>query len=339
MAEEFQNAKNIIDTLTAAIQSADPSIIREHLKNVCVELNNYIMRLNNFYNQMQSDSMGIINQYEDFDADKTTVEYALFKKLSYQESEIEELLKEGYILMDLLRTFFTGETITYTIGLPYRGVLYEKQMTIEELFQYTHAEYGTKSKINNLFKLRMTNKKGLREALQEDSHTIVSKMDDASTVWSSIWHYIKSDSANNKNKNLGNAYEVYRVIVGTRGTNEIPPPGPTIDEIESVFDKVRSNTASSMKGGDFMTEQIKYFSSAPSLVTTSLIRSTLTDLLNIFTSYLSTMDSQIFKKAIADLYLKNIDKNEITDAIEIDGLQAATKYLDTVIQGLQLKHT
>ena len=51
------------------------------------------------------------------------------------------------------------------------------------------------------------------------------------------------------------------------------------------------------------------------------------------------MDSQIFKKAIADLYLKNIDKNEITDAIEIDGLQAATKYLDTIIQGLQLKHT
>lgn len=332
----INNTQVIMDTLHKAIAAQDPTIIKSNLQIVINELNLYLNKLNNFYEQLEDRSSPVINKYRALHADETTVSYALFKQLSYNEKEIEELLKEGYILLDQMRTFFTGETITYTIGLPYRGTLYEKTMSMEEMLNYAHAEFGTKSKIDNLFKLRMTNKKGLRESLQADQSTIVSSMNGASSVWSTIWHYIHSDSVNSKNKNLGNAYEVYRVIVAKRGTNEIPPPGPDINEIESIFDSVRSNTASSQKGGDFMTEQIKYFASAPSLITTSLVRNTLNELLNIFNKYLATANSADFKEALSSLYLKDANKNEITDAIELEGIRISSETLNKVINNLNI---
>jgi hypothetical protein len=41
-------------------------------------------------------------------------------------------------------------------------MLYEKNLTMEEILQYTTVQYNTRSKIENLFKLRITDKKGIK---------------------------------------------------------------------------------------------------------------------------------------------------------------------------------
>jgi hypothetical protein len=56
-----------------------------------------------------------------------------------------------------------------------------------------------------------------------------------------------------RQKNEGNAYEVYRTLLAERHYDNIPPaPEVTTEEIANKFETVRSNIAASTKGGDYM---------------------------------------------------------------------------------------
>ena len=331
--DDFKNAEIIRVALSEALSSPSEKTTKEYLQRVWSTLDNYLNNLNNFYYQIEAQSRPIIEQYESANADTKTISYAVFKHLNYVDGEVEQLLKEGYVLMDEIRQFFTGETITYQIGIPYRGTLYEQSISLEELLKYTKIDFNTKSKIDNIFKLRMSNKKGMREAFQQSSSTVQTNVQDGSTVYSAIWHYINAPGADPRNKNLGNAYEVYRVLVAKRQNSNKIPPEVTAEMIESAFTEVRSNTASSVKGGDFLTSQIKYFSSAPSLATTSLIRTTLQDIRDMFKSFLSSANTSAFKQSIKEMFLKDATT---VDNLERDAISIAEERIDQIFTNLKI---
>lgn len=331
--DDFKNVEAIRTALAEALSAPSEQATKEYLQRVENILESYLNNLNNFYYQIEAQSRPIIEQYESANADTKTISYAVFKHLNYVDGEVEHLLKEGYVLMDEIRHFFTGETITYQIGIPYRGTLYEQSITLEELLKYTKIDFNTKSKIDNIFKLRMTNKKGMREAFQENSSVVKTSVQDGSTVYSAVWHYINSPGADPRNKNLGNAYEVYRVLIAKRQNSNKIPPEVTAEMIESAFTEVRSNVASSIKGGDFLTSQIKYFASAPSLATTSLIRTTLQDVRDMFKNFLSTSNISSFKQSIKEMFLKDVS---LVDNLEKDAVILAEEKIDQIFANLKI---
>jgi hypothetical protein len=333
------NVEIILNALAEAAAAPTPELTRQSLQKVIDNLKKYLNQLELFYTNLEAISRPIIEQYREVNATDTTISYALFKKLSYSDTEIENLLKTGYILMDEIRSFFTNETITYQIGLEYKGTLYEKQLTMGELLEYTHVEYNTRSKIDNLFKLRMTNKKGLRESLQDSVNTVSTAVKDASTVYSAIRRYTLQ-STNSKDRNKGNAYEVYRrFIVARGGKNRQPPPLPTDTEISNMFDEIRSNTAASTKGGDYLTQQIKYFGSAPSLVTTSLIRKTLGEILVSLENFVENGNNESLENTIKNIFIKDSQLKETADAAEEEASNVATEHLKKIVESLNITIT
>ena len=330
------NIEIIKNALNSAFISQTPQGTKLYFQTIINTLDNYLTALNSFYDNLEIQSRPLIQQYEAVDASTTTISYAIFKKLSYSEAEIDELLKTGYRLIDELRYFFTNEKIVYQIGIPYRGKLYEKQISLDELLKYTRVEYNTKSKIDNLLKLRMYNKSGLRKTFNMKESAVLSKADETHHVYSKIWSYIHNDSPKGQHINLGNAYEVYRVLVGRRGTNKIPPR-LSVETIERTFEEVRKNIASSVKGGDFLNKQIKYFASAPSLVTTETIRTTLTEIRDIFEEFVTTSNTQELTLSLQSLFLKDPLVDKAANDIEQESLDKTYDYLTQLISKLDIK--
>jgi hypothetical protein len=335
----YDNVEVILDALSEAVSAPTPQLTKQALQKVIDNLKQYLNQLESFYTNLEMTSRPIIEQYREANASDDTISYALFKKLNYSDVEIENLLKTGYILMNEIRSFFTNKTITYQIGLEYRGNLYEKQLTMGELLEYTHVEYNTKSKIDNLFKLRMTNKTGLRESMKESVDTVISAVkyvDEDSTVYSAIRRYVLQ-SENPKDKNKGNAYEVYRRFLASRnGSNRRPPELPDDEAIGNMFDEVRSNTVASTKGGDYLEEQMKYFGKAPSLVTTSLIRKTLNEVLLSMQNFINSGDNTTFKNEIKNIFIKDPQLKETTDEAEAVAAEKASEYLDKLIASIKI---
>ena len=325
----MDNLQAIKELLSEAMASDSSLIIRNIFYNLNQELKKYLKKLDSFYQNIENQTRPIVSQYEALNATKEVISYSVFKQLNYSSNEIEQLLKEGYVLIDILRTFFTGERVNYLIGIPYRGTLYEQTISLEELLNYSQVTYNTKAKADNLFKLRMTGKKDLRQSFQENQQTVETNMKNSSTVWSSIARYVQGQGSDFKNK--GNAYEVYRLIVSERGGSNTPPPKlPSAKAISDAFDKVRSNTVSSVKGGDYLQTQIKYFSSAPSIVTTSLIRSTLTEISQSFEQFSSNKDLGTLKTQMKNLFIK--ETSQAADAIEKEGIREIDEYIEELFK-------
>lgn len=330
------NSTIILDNLSQALAAQTPQITRELLQRSITGLNQYLNDLNNFYIKLQNQSRPIIQQYKEANATDTTIGYALYKQLIYSDTEIEKLLKQGYILIERLRNFFTNETITYAVGIQSKGMLYEKNLTMEEILQYTTVQYNTRSKIENLFKLRITDKKGIKQSLTTAADTVEKIVNDnPSSVYSAIRRYTLL-STNYKDKNKGNAYQVYKRILALRnGKNRIPPQ-ITDDEIRIMFDEVRKNTASSAKGGDYLQQQIKFFGNAPSLVTTNLIKQTLTEIFLSLQQFLKGGDSQKLKEAIKSIFVKDKQLQQTADEAQQAASEKAISYIDSIVDQLSL---
>ena len=215
-------------------------------------------------------------------------------------------------------------------------MLYEKNLTMEEILQYTTVQYNTRSKIENLFKLRITDKKGIKQSLTTAADTVEKIVNDnPSSVYSAIRRYTLL-STNYKDKNKGNAYQVYKRILALRnGKNRIPPQ-ITDDEIRIMFDEVRKNTVSSAKGGDYLQQQIKFFGNAPSLVTTNLIKQTLTEIFLSLQQFLKGGDSQKLKEAIKSIFVKDKQLQQTADEAQQAASEKAITYIDSIVDQLSL---
>ena len=208
-------------------------------------------------------------------------------------SNIEGTLKKGYILIDELRESVTGQPVQYFVGVEAgRGKnrkLYEGYLSMEQILSMARLEAIWKNTSNSVFKLRLNArvenlKKSLRPA--SDKHR---------SLYGKVLEYASA----NKIKNTGNIFEAYRVMAATQSSwNEDKFDDIVID----IFQKVRSNTASFAKGGDYLDESIKYFGgSAPSLASLS----TIINILENFNRILALRQSELIKVGLSNLFEKD----------------------------------
>ena len=327
------NITVIKNSLAKMEGQATPKVIKSSLNKVIKGLKDYIERLENLYNEIETKAQKILNISESIDASELTTSYSLYKKLSFYDEDITEILKEGYILIDEIRTFFTGEKILYDIGFTYRGRenLYEMQLTMDEVLSYVTATYNTRSKIDNLYKLRMSVKKGDLVAKYNEVHQqMIAEEEGSTTLWSTIARYTQQKAP----INMGNVYEAYKVYSKLQdGKNKIPPAEWKEKDFEKILEEVKKNIASSTKGGDLENIQIKFFGrSAPSLMTTANVRKTLTDILNIFQAISSGQEDEKIMQEVQNVFLKSHELESITGKIEEEGLNKAEEHVEEQIR-------
>lgn len=179
---ENDNHNKIKKALIDIAANETPKVVQKRVSIIANELQNYIDRLNDLYNRIERDAKKKLEMYDEIDANEITTSYGLYKELRDYDTEAFEILKEGYIIIDEIRTFFTGEEIVYDIGFTYYGTLYEIPMTMEQILEKTKADYNTRSKLNDLFKLRMAVRKGDLVQAYNEVHNQVETFDDGSST-------------------------------------------------------------------------------------------------------------------------------------------------------------
>ena len=179
---ENDNHKKIKKALIDMAANETPEVIQKRVGIIVGELQNYIYKLNDFYSRVERSAKTKLEMYDEIDANEITTSYGLYKELKGYDTEAFEILKEGYVIIDEIRTFFTGEEIVYDVGFTYKGTLYEIPMTMEQILEKTKADYNTRSKLNDLFKLRMSVRKGDLVQAYNETHNQVETFDDGSST-------------------------------------------------------------------------------------------------------------------------------------------------------------
>ena len=320
-------ASNFAPEIRALIDNelADQGAIysQDFLNNISLYISKYLQSIQQMENRwnihfkwisVALDSESNLNDY--------AKRYIAAKDFIKNNNEIESILKQGYEIIDILRENYIGEKIKYSVGVSYRGKLYEGTLNLQDILSIAKIDIIWKSSIDNIFKLRLS---GLNKS------TLIEKLstpyDGGSTLYSSIRDYSK-----NKKWNEGNLYEAYKLYKIEQGSNRIPPAKFVAEHFEELLAQVRSNTTSFVKGGDILDESVKFFGrSMPSLASLKTIKTTLTSFNEIITqtnmnnikSGLKLLFDRDATLDGIDLDLKNMTEEEVEKVVSI--LKSASK--------------
>lgn len=178
------------------------------------------------------------------------------------DTTIAQTMKEGYSLLDQIRTTILGSPMTYWVGL-YSGrgknkVLVEGNLTMQEILNIAYGTGIWKSTEDSFLKLRLSraslNKSGLKDKLNIHVQSDMNY---------SFFSRVQQIGNNIGVTNTGNQFETYRNLsVNRKRLDRI-----TGTQIRSELVSVTKNTFSWIKGGDRGDESIKFFDSDPSLTT------------------------------------------------------------------------
>lgn len=268
MASYSDNYKIIKQALQDAFLNQDLSTRIQGIKKAEKQIEEYLER----YRIISS---GIKNKYDELARAETiesqsTRRYQAIKSFNNETNDIQSLLKEGYLYVDALREAFTGEKISYQVGIIQDGSLYQGVMDILELIEKSTLDVDSKVAIQNAAKLRMT-KVSASQLNNPDQIILKNATENASSVFSAVYNYFNpSDLHKSPKVNQGNMYEVYRRIVFSRGgKNHIPPPFENeFETIAETYAEVKRNNAAYYKGGDIADIQVKYLGGRPPSLTT-----------------------------------------------------------------------
>ena len=321
-------ANNFAPEIRALIDNelADQGAIysQDFLNNISLYISKYLQNIQQMENRwnihfkwisVALDSESDLNDY--------AKRYIAAKDFIKNNDEIENILKQGYEIIDILRENYIGEKIKYSVGVSYKGKLYEGTLNLQDILSIAKIDIIWKSSIDNIFKLRLSglNKSTLIEKLSTPPY------DGGSTLYSSIRDYSK-----NKKWNEGNLYEAYKLYKIEQGSNRIPPAKFVAEHFEELLAQVRSNTTSFVKGGDILDESVKFFGrSMPSLASLKTIKTTLTSFNEIITqtnmnnikSGLKLLFDRDATLDGIDLDLKNMTEEEVEKVVSI--LKSASK--------------
>lgn len=265
------------------------------------KINNYLKRVE-IWNQKTTAYYRQIAQ-KDPDMREELKRYLATKEMIKVMPEIENLLKEGYQIIDIIREKITGEQIKYFIGVEYRGNLYEGYLSMEQILDMAKVTPQWKGSLSSVIKLRLsgTNKSTLANLL-EDMGSFREDSQKQKTLYSAVRAYA---SASGK-KNQGNIYEAYRALRSRYSSDTIPPAIWDPDEFDTLYLATRKNTGSFVTGGDILNDQIKFFGgSVPSLASISTIRDTLI----AFTDSLSNLSGLSLDQSLNELFNNNSTVN------------------------------
>lgn len=236
----------------------------ENIKKVQSQIDNYLKRYKII-------SQGIRQRYQSLaqtlpNQSESTRRYQAVKSYNENVQSIQDLLKEGYLYVDALREAFTGESISYRIGIKENNILYEGTLDILELVQHSTLDVDSRVFIQNAAKLRMT--KVQVNQLNNVSQSLIQEVtSEASSLYSAVYNYLTGTLHKTPKINEGNAYQTYRRVLFERnGQNEIPP-AISFEQIDRIYEEVKRNNAAYYKGGDIADIQVKYLGSSPPSLT------------------------------------------------------------------------
>lgn len=313
-----QAAKNIQKEINQINSTETNKYLQINFQNIKNQIDAYLNYMNIVEMRMAIRTKGLVlNEYQQNYVDSKNTDitpqyrrYLAAKELIEENYAIEELLKDGYRIIEMIRELITGQSIIYRIGVDYRGTLYEKKMTMEEILKMAKVEPQWKNSENNILKLRLRSSKGaLIQNMEKPKH------DERSTLYSSIRKYASQD----KRWNKGNVYEAYRILVNMYGGNLIPPALWGEQEFDKVYAMVQKNTASYVKGGDILNTQVKFFgTSMPSLTTLSTIEETLKSFSNLINNYQGSQLIEEFNKIFSkgEDEIENMLKDKILEVTD-----------------------
>ncbi len=263
---------------------------------------------------------------------KDPADQQLHSKLHYKEKKkaleglligpgltAEQILKEGYLLIDEIRTKITGEEIVYSIGVQYRGKLYEGRVSIQDIISRSKATIGGDT-LDSIVKLRIQAPKSEWKSLIEIDNNGIAFENNHSSLYTSI----RAFSIENKIKNWGNIYETYKLLVNKYGGNRIPPAHFNEMEFIAAYLETVRNTESFAQGGDILNEQVKFFGgSAPSLTTLATIKNVLTR----FSAALSTANINVIQETVQSIFMKEDKPKRAAEDLEKEVITWAEQHL------------
>lgn len=269
------NFYNIQNSLYTALREQDLSVRLEQLSLIKMQLEEYLLKLEQISTELANrieSQIQLLKQTSE-DVSVTTVKYRAVKALQSEGGSLDNLLRQGYIYIDNIRTAVTGQKITYQVATMRNGVLVEGTVSLEEIIENTSLDVETKGNYRNAAKLKITKTPDLVNTPNFSQQTIENVTENASSVFSAVYNYFSGTLGETPKVNKGNAYETYRSILALRGGKNGTPPPVETKEIEAAYAAVKGNNLPFYKGGDIGTVQVKYFGgSAPSLVTTATIK-------------------------------------------------------------------
>lgn len=114
MANYINNANELRELFENVFNEDLNSSIRiEQIIEIRNRIDDYLSRYKNISNE-------IVNRYENAfgpEISESTKRYQAVMAINKENHKIEDLLKEGYLYIDIIREFLTGEKITYQIGI------------------------------------------------------------------------------------------------------------------------------------------------------------------------------------------------------------------------------
>lgn len=341
MANYIDNYNIIKQNLKQAFLETDLSSRLQGVKKLTSQIQNYLDR----YEQT---SKGIVDRYNnsiqnDPNLSDSTRRYQAVKTYNEQVDSIQDLLKEGYLYIDAIREFLTGQTIKYEIGIVKEGILYEENIDLLTLIETSTLDIDSKISIGNAAKLRLKSGELSAKILQNPiEKAIQSDVENASSIFSAVYNYFTNTLHNTPKVNKGNAYEVYkRLIFERQNLNKIPPAKKTsIDEINKVYEEVKRNNAAYYKGGDINNIQVKYLGNTPpSLTSLASIKRVLSKTKNaLLIIQKESKPKQKIINSLVNLFTQKSSK--IVNDIERSANEQAKKQIKErleSIQGLALK--
>lgn len=338
MASYTDNYKIIKQALENAFLSQDLSTRIQGIKKAEQQIQNYLVR----YEDLSSK---IRNKYEELATvesieSESTRRYQTIKSFNNEVDDIQSLLKEGYLYVDILRQAFTGQKISYQIGIIENGSLYQGTMDILQLIENSTIDVDSRIAIQNAAKLRMT--KVSASQLNNPSQIILKDVtENASSVFSAVYNYFNASLHETPKINQGNMYEVYRRIVFQRGgVNHIPPPfNNPFETIAEIYAEIKRNNAAYYKGGDIAEIQVKYLGGKPpSLTSLSSIKRVLTKSLSALkVVYSESEPNKALIKSLVNLFTQK-QSNIYTEIQQVANNKAQQQIKDRInsIAGLMV---
>lgn len=289
-------------------------------------INQQLIDIENFANRVAKQAM-ILERHEDGSLSGNSIIRQLkqIEAITEWDKDITNLIRDSNLLIQELRTFLTGETIRYQIGIRYYGQIYEFEVPENVLLENVRLSYGTgRTNISTLFTLKLRNSKGLliKEWQQYQLSSGQGRMSTGS-VFSSFLknkNIIQDSEGRTKKVNLGNIYEATKKYQYQKGRKSQA----------SVFSSITSNIISSTKGGDFDNIQYKFLGrSAPTLADMSVIVNTLKACQELFALGPSQMGEKI-----KEIFVK--DKSQVDSQLELTSLKEIDKHIEELIKSLQI---
>lgn len=252
-------------------QALQNAFLEQSLEDKIKNIKKVQSQIDDYLKRYKIISQGIRQKYQSLaqtlpNQSESTRRYQAVKSYNENVQSIQDLLKEGYLYVDALREAFTGESISYRIGIKENNILYEGTLDILELVQHSTLDVDSKIFIQNAAKLRMT--KVQVNQLNNVSQSLIQEVtSEASSLYSAVYNYLTGTLHKTPKINEGNAYQTYRRALFERnGQNEIPP-AISFEQIDRIYEEVKRNNAAYYKGGDIADIQVKYLGSSPPSLT------------------------------------------------------------------------